>query len=165
MGTVGESPMDCRAPRAVASKELFGLGSEEQLTKQPGGLSRWKYYWHSYTSGIGYCYSEHPACQSSLWSFLGKHCLFYQLIPFFLSGGNSEHRWVRTGVWERDEVSMSAGDPLEFRPGLCCCQSSPGEKGYLTLSIPLSFLCGCDWALTGRMLGQREFWSDPGWSF
>lgn len=40
MGTVGESPMDCRAPRAVASKELFGWESEEQLTKQPGGLSR-----------------------------------------------------------------------------------------------------------------------------
>lgn len=45
---------------------------------------------------------------------------------------------------------MSADDSLKFRHFFCCCQSSPGEKGYLTyltLFIPLSFLCGCDRAL------------------
>lgn len=54
----------------------------------------------------------------------------------------------RTGFWERDDVSMPADDPLKFRHGLCCCQSSPRDKGYLNLFIPLSFPCGCDRALT-----------------
>lgn len=55
---------------------------------------------------------------------------------------------LRTAFWERDDVSMFAVTPLQFKPGPCCCQSSPGEKGYLILFILLSFPHGCERALS-----------------
>lgn len=143
-----------RAPWTAEHPELWPAGALSVGCKDM--LGEWRAanktkYWYSYTSGTGYCCSEHPTCQSSLWSSSGKHCLFYHPIPFFffwegeiLSLSTSE---LRTGFWERDGVSMSADDSLKFRHGLCCCQSSPRERGYLTLFIPLSFLCGYDRAL------------------
>lgn len=103
MGTVGESTMDCTAPRAeplsVTWKEILGWGREEQLTKQLSGLTRQKYY--SNTSGTGYCCCKHPNCWSSFWSFSGKCCVFYRSIPFC--------EWGKFSLWAPVSSGLVSG--------------------------------------------------------
>lgn len=86
-----------RAPWTAEHPELWPAGALSVGCKDM--LGEWRAanktkYWYSYTSGTGYCCSEHPTCQSSLWSSSGKHCLFYHPIPFFFSERGKFSLWA-----------------------------------------------------------------------
>lgn len=70
------------------------------------------------------------ACQTSLFSFLWKHCLFYHLIPFWQWGKFS--LWapgkLRAGFWKRDDVSMFAVTPVNSNLALVAVNQVQGKR-------------------------------------